>query len=243
MSYLRRFGPLLAALVLVAAVSAGGEEEGGDEKRPEQRKMAFRWEVEASYPDLGSEKIGEKLKEWLSGYIADSVAEAKELADLEETKGFWDLWIDYSFTRPSDKAVSVIFETYTYPYGAAHPSGHVVAKNYLVESAEELTLDSLFRDPDKALAIFAENAPRIVSEDFMKNHADEFPDGLPIDDLFAEGFKPTRDNYDTLGLEEDGVRVIFQQYQVLPYVFGMPSPLIPLSLLEPAGPNREVWQK
>ncbi len=242
MSHMKRIGLFLAALTLLASLSAGGEPGAGAEaERPELRKMAFKWQVEASHPALGPEAVDKKIQEWLQAYIADSVAEARELADLEETKGFWDLWIDYSYTRPSEKAVSVIFEAYAYPYGAAHPSGEVISKNYLVESGEELTLDSLFKDPEKALAVFAEHCPGIVSESFKESHPGEFPDGMPDDAWFEGGFEPTRDNYNVFGLEEGGIRVYFQQYQILPYVFGMPSPLVPLSLLEEAGPNREVW--
>ncbi|MCD8140790.1 MAG: RsiV family protein [Planctomycetaceae bacterium] len=63
------------------------------------------------------------------------------------------------------------------------------------------------------------------------------------DDLwFAEGFVPTQDNYAALALVPGGVRVVFQQYQVLPYAFGMPSVFFSLDELDPAGPDLALWE-
>lgn len=234
MSFATRRLILVAALIFAVAAAAAGEEKVN---------VKYRWSVEASYPKTGMEKIDEQLQEWMEEHIALSVGEASELAsaDPEFSEGGWEMSTGYEVTRPSDKALSVVFETYFFPSHAAHPSGMMQAVNFSSATGEVLTLDDLFDDPDKALALFSEHAPRIVSERLTREHRDDFPDGLPDDAWFKDGLAPSRDNYSCLGLEPEGVRVYFQQYQILPYVFGMPDPLIPLSVLEPAGPSREVW--
>ncbi len=59
--------------------------------------------------------------------------------------------------------------------------------------------------------------------------------------LFEDGFGPTRENFRDFVLVPGGVRVIFQEYQILPYVFGLPEAFYSLEMLAPAEPRLEDW--
>ena len=224
---------LLAAAMLAAlfGAGAGAQEEG---------KLAYAWRAEAKYPVFGDERLDRKVRGWVEKRIGQLMDEVKDSATADY-EGSWEAGLSYELSRPSAKAVSVAFIIYTYPSGAAHPSSATEILNLSTETGRELFLGDLFDDPDKALAIFAEHAPELVGALFKTENPKDFPDGMSDEYFFEEGFLPTRENYANLSLTPEGVRVHFRQYQILPYVFGMPAPLFSLALLAPAGPNPDIW--
>ncbi len=245
---------LAAALALTLscrmapACEEDGEEAAGEESAAEAEKGGqstggtYRWSLEVKYPRIGAEAVDKDIRGWFRSVIPSAGEDAAEFAEfdldavgLEE--GGWEMIIDHEITRPSPRAVSIRFDIHTFPFGAAHPSGQVEVLNYDLETGRRLTIYDLFRNADKALEIMAANAPALVAEDFKG----EFAETIEDDDWFKDGFTPTPDNYSALVLEPEGVRVVFQQYQILPYVFGMRTALFPLSLLEPAMPNKDIW--
>lgn len=231
---------LATAIAAFAAVPAGAAEE--------KMTMRNRWQVEADYPKFDDEKVDEAVREWLNKLIADIMDSVKEYADVAftERETYFDIGISYETSRPSDKAVSILFSIFTYPSGAAHPSTGTESLNFLVGDPAPLKLDDLFADPKRALEIMSDNAKPLVRE-YLAASADgisekdiaELLDG----EWFREGSAPNRDNYSTLVLDPQGVRVHFQQYQVVPYAFGMPEFLVTLDKLAPAGPSEKVWPK
>ncbi|MDR1520292.1 MAG: RsiV family protein, partial [Planctomycetota bacterium] len=201
---------------------------GGAGKRIE---ACFQWSAELAYPEFGHPVIDERVRAIVYDLLAAHAAQLKETIgpyDHPDMSGPGNgLWIDYQATWPSSKVVSVILRVSGYNPGAAHGWHMKQTYNFSIEDGEELTLDKLFRHPEKALAIFAQLAPKLVGE-------------IPS---FMEGFEATPDNYAALSLEPDGVRVHFQEYQVAPYASGLLEALIPLAALEEAGPGEAVWKK
>lgn len=233
-------GFLILAVVLAAAVGQARAQDGATGGR-----IDFAWTVEASFPKLGHPIIDKKLQEWAEKNVADNVGEARDLASADFEDGAWEYWLTYTKSEPSPAAVSVSFEGYTYPKGAAHPTGKMTVLNFATDTGEELKLGDLFQNPDKALEIFSQNGKRLLTEALRTTAPDNFKTKADIDGLvwFDEGFKPVPENYACLELAPEGVRVVFQQYQVLPYAFGMPLAVYPLELLAPAGPSAKVWPK
>lgn len=231
-SRLSVFAGVLAIFFLVPGASRAGEEA----------KMEFEWKVAATYPKFGDEKIDAQVVTWLQKYIADSVDEVKD-GVLPEMAGSWKMDTSHEVTRPSDRVVSIVFTSYMYPFMAAHPMSYRAALNLSIADGRQLQLNDLFEHPDKALAIFAEHAPGLLTDLLKEEQAGRLTGDIGPDFFFKEGLAPTAENYDCLGLEPEGVRVHYQVYQILPYVFGSLAPLFPIELLEPAGPNREIWPK
>ena len=78
--------------------------------------------------------------------------------------------------------------------------------------------------------MFEGNYLNIISDycikELMKD--DEYTDA----DWVKEGAAPKAENFEVFTLNRKGVTIHFQQYQVLPYVAGMPDVLIPQSVLK-----------
>lgn len=225
----------LFSMTCAAVFAADGAEE--------KLHMRYQWSIDANYPRLDDEKLDEELRRQLGAWLTEAITEVAEVAEPapENPEGSWDMDVDYSISRPSDGAVSVVFDYSSYPSGAAHPMSGVRVVNLATKDGRLVTPDALFRDPEKALEILAANAPGLVKAQMREENPDLFPEEPDEETFFMEGFLPTPENYANLSLEPEGVRVHFQLYQILPYVFGMADPLVPLKLLEPAGPNAEFW--
>lgn len=239
---------VFTALLLAAVSASGGEVQEGMAYREKKNELLFTWEAKGFVPETENAKINGLVKAYIEETIGESIRENATQFTLDEDvlddgKGMWSVWFDGDVSHPSDNVVSVRVDFFTFAFKAAHPLGVATVKNYRLADGAELTLDKLFRDPQKALEIMARLAPELVKEHFKKNNPADIIDGMDemFNSTFKGGFDPTRANYAALALEPGGVRVIFQQYQVLPYVFGMPEALVPLKDLEPAGPNPEVW--
>lgn len=236
---------IAALVVATAATGWGGEADDADGKDGAAKKLGFKyaWTVDANYPELGLPIIDAKIREWVESDLNKSVADAKTVVDPDFPEGSWEYWLDYAVNHPSPVVVGVVFEAYTYPKGAAHPSGVKTAMNFDVATGQELKLEHLFKEPGKALEIFSQNAKRLVIENLKEHNPEDFGTEEDVANLvwFEEGFKPERDNYECLEVAANGLWVNFQQYQVMPYVFGMPRAFFPLELLAPACPSKKVW--
>lgn len=230
----------LAWLLLAAAVYSFAASAAAGEMR---RKMSQTWSVEASYPEFGNKTVDEGLREWLNALIAEIMDSVKDYADVEDAESSFSSVIEYEIVRPSEQAASVAFTIFTYPSGAAHPSAGFEVKNVLLSESRFLGLNDLFENSDLALTILAQHAPKGVMEYLHEYQPGKLTDdfNLTEDEWFLEGSEPKRENYECLLLEPGGVRVIFQLYQVLPYIFGAPEFVVPLGALAPAGPNPKIW--
>lgn len=228
---------LLALAVLVLAVVPSRAGEG-------KATLSYDWAIKAEYPTFDSPAANKLVQEWMNdhveAYLNDGVANVS--ADPEFPSGSWEADIDYELNKVSDRYATIVFSTFVSPYGAAHPMRYLDVLNLDLAEGGRLSLDDLFADPDKAVAIMSERTPALLVEYFRDSHPESFPEDADKDFFFEDGWSPERENFDLLGMEPGGVRVYFQLYQVVPYVFGMPNILIPLNQLKPAGPNKEIWK-
>lgn len=228
---------LLLALAVLTFSSAPSRAEEG------KASLSYDWAIKAEYPTFDSQAVNKLVQEWMNdhveAYLADGVTMVS--ADPEFPTGSWEADIDYELSKVSDRYASVVFSTFVSPYGAAHPMRYLDVLNLDLAKGSQLSLEDLFADPDKAVAIMSEQTPSLLIEYLRDSHPGSFPEDSDKTFFFEEGWTPDRENYDLLGLEPGGVRVYFQLYQVVPYAFGMPNILVPLEQLKPAGPNKEIW--
>ena len=223
---------LLFMIVFGASAAPSGEGERG--------KLKYTVAVAAEYPIVGVESIDGRLRDWLGEHIGDMVDSFDGIVvDPMLVDGSVEIGVDFTVSRPSGRAMSVVFETYSFPSGAAHPMTRVDVVSFDMESGRMLGLDDIFADAGRAVRIMSAGAKAAVEREMVKK-APEF--GKEDEVWFDDGFKARRRNYSALVLEPGGVRVIFQKYQVLPYVFGMPEAFFSLEELEEAGPRRELWE-
>lgn len=237
------FITLLAVLLLAAllfAVTGTAAETGGD---GEKRTVRLIWEIEAAYPEMPNEAADKTLRDWLAASLDELMtAHQGVMVDPEYPEERLTVSGDYETASPSNGAASVVYSFVSYVKGAAHPMTVIETANIDLESGTLLESKDLFADAEMALEIFAAHAKGFVEES-LREQAPDF--GIADGDIpwFDDGFAKEWDNYSCLALEPGGVRVIFQRYQILPYVFGNQEAFFPLSLLEPAGPNKKIWPK
>lgn len=236
MPKVRRRIAFLAAATLIATLCVG---QAGEKKVT----SSYVWTLKASYPETGIDKVDEQIRLDLEEHLSEIIGDARVLVCLSEYEGAFEVGVDYETSRTPGNVLSIAYNIYTYPRGAAHPMSHMYIKNIDLATGEDIPFKDLFVDTQKALDIISENARIIVKADLHKQHPDLFPeDGPGIDEKwFTEGSEPTPENYAALRLEEGGVRVYFQQYQIVAYAFGMREAFIPLEKLAPAGPSKKVW--
>lgn len=224
------------ACALLAASAGSGQEFG-------QASVAQSWNVAAEYPTTGNLGIDGAVREWLGQNIRNRITDSAGVAVNPAYRGgTWDMTVDYITSMPSDRAVSFVFETVVSPSGAAHPMSYVDVLSFDAVNGDALTIDEMFADPERALAIMAEHARELIVKD-LRVTAPELAESLADETWVEKGLAPERKNYAAMVLAPEGVLVVFQKYQVLPYVYGFPEALFPLDLLKEAGPNRALWEK
>lgn len=228
---------LVAALGILAGAKGALAEQIGP-WRMEKAGMRAEWKINAQYPVFGNPDVDNHIKAWLTAHAAGIMDQVKDNADADVAEALFDLKIEYSVSATPSGALSVLFTTYSDSNHSAHPSAGLSALNFSPEG-KILFLDSLFAKPDLALEIFAQEAPKRIKQYYR----DRKEDIEGVDDMIADGTQPARENYSCYTLESDGIRIYFQQYQVVPYYLGMSDILIPLEALESAGPNPGVWPK
>lgn len=226
-------------LLFLAIVTAAFSAEDGVERKG---KFSFGWSVEAEYPRFGLDKVDRRICEWLEERVNGTVSDVAVVSVDPDFDGeTWKMAVNYVVCRPSERAVSIIFDIFTDPSRAAHPMTNSRVLSFDLKTEKELALADLFAVPEKALEIMAQHAPAMANEEIKDRYQDDYPDGLSDDKWFMDGFAPKPENYAAIVMVPGGVQVIFQKYQVLPYVFGVIAIEFPLELLDPAGPNLQLW--
>lgn len=227
---------------LVSASGLGARAADGDGAktigtwRVKNAGMKGEWKVDADYPVFDIPDIDNHVAAWLTAHVASLMDDAKDVADADVPETLFTVTITYEVIDAPPGAVNLLFQTTIDSNRAAHPA---TGWNSLTFSSKGriLFLDTLFAKPERALEIFARQAPKLVA-DYFKDRKDEL-EGL--DDWIAQGTEAKAENYRCYTVERDGIRLHFQQYQVTPYSMGAPDILVPVAALAPAGPNPEVW--
>ncbi len=236
----RRAAGLTAAGLMLAAALTGGA-PALDVKTSSYTHTV---DMQTKYPVTDNEKVDADVRAWLEDHLEKILKDYNGVAispDLPD--GGINVGVTFGTQSAAANILSVIFESYVYPSRAAHPSSRMDVLNYDLSSGKRLGLADLFARPDEALRIMSDTGREVLAEALQKKYPANWEGGIPDDSWFMEGFKPEEENFAAMVLEPGGVRVVFQQYQVLPYVFGMPSAFYSLEALKEAEPKAEVWGK
>lgn len=126
------------------------------------------------------------------------------------------------------------FDFRFYSDGAAHPGLYSSTLNYDLGQGRQLIMDDLFIPSSNYLEVIASYC---VAE-LNKQPGFEGP--------FADGAKPTMENYSRWNITSDGLLITFEMYQVAPGASGPIEILVPYSQLQtvinPQGPLATVAQ-
>lgn len=218
----------------IAELGGGGEKALGA-LRTERSADAVRitqqgpqLEIDAAYP---------RLDDGAAAAAAERVLAAVVAAEIDDFQGMyrellaagaghqgppWQLSIDYDqvFTAPRFWAVGLRSYSYT---GGAHGGVHHLPVVIRRDTGAQVAVEGLFR----------------AGSDWRATVADYCYDTLaarepfsPGDDWLREGTAPTAENYRKLLPLANGLRVIFEQYQVGPYAIGVHEVTVPYAELD-----------
>ena len=217
-----------------AAIISGSRRPGIIEHQIVRTNREDKPDINLSYPSLGIRTIDANIREWATG-IADAFEETFNSPGLypDENRPVPELWCSYSLSHPSDKALSITFEVWTYT-GGAQGNLDIMTLNYSLLTGQRLGLVDIFEDPDAALAIMSAWSRRELFQRLG---------GMRQEQYLRTGLNPVPENFASLTLTPSGIRINFQPYQVAPGMAGAQKVEIPIEELQPAHPLMLLWGK
>ena len=217
-----------------AVIISGSRRPGVIEHQIVRTNRGDKPDINLSYPSVGVRSIDANIRKWAGG-IADAFEETFNSPGLypDENRPVPELWCSYSLSHPSDKALSITFEVWTYT-GGAQGNLDIMTLNYSLLTGQRLGLVDIFEDPDAALAIMSAWSRRELFQRLG---------GMRQEQYLRTGLNPVPENFASLTLTPQGVRINFQPYQVAPGMAGAQKIDIPLEELLPAHPLLLLWGK
>jgi hypothetical protein len=217
-----------------AAIISGSRRPGVIEHQIVRTNRGDKPDINLSYPSLGVRAIDANIRNWATG-IADAFEETFNSPGLypDNNRPVPELWCSYAVSHPSDKALSITFEVWTYT-GGSQGNLDVMTLNYSLLSGQRLGLVDIFEDPDAALAIMSAWSHKELTQRLG---------GMRQEQMLRTGLSPVPENFASLTLTPSGIRINFQPYQVAPGMAGAQKVDIPLEELLPAHPLLLLWGK
>lgn len=142
-------------------------------------------------------------------------------------------WYESSYDAwmAADSVLNVEATVSTYGSGAAHPNHHTWTLVWDLEAGAELELGDLFRDGSAWLDTLSQRAMKTLQRELVDMSDDEWIRG---------GAGPELDNFSAWTVVPDGIRIVFDPYQVAAYAAGPQVVVVPWaslgSVLDPDGP-------
>ena len=217
-----------------AAIISGSRRPGIIEHQIVRTNREDKPDINLSYPSLGIRAVDANIREWATG-IANAFEETFNSPGLypDENRPLPELWCSYSVSHPSDKALSITFEVWTYT-GGSQGNLDIMTLNYSLLTGQRLGLVDIFEDPDPALAIMSAWSRRELFQRLG---------GMRQEQYLRTGLNPVPENFASLTLTPSGIRINFQPYQVAPGMAGAQKVEIPIEELQPAHPLMLLWGK
>lgn len=197
-------------------------------------------EVKYGYPVFSGLK-DKAVEDKINVDIRDTIVQAAEgnkgqfaevCGEVEPLDG-WQCRFAYdeeykSFTQLSDRILSVHLETYMYT-GGAHGGMVTEYINYDLKTGERFAWQSVFVAGSDYLGAVAKFANADIKRQLLIGE-----DSMTEEEWIDKGSAATAENYGdgNVGFDENGLIVVFQQYQVAAYAQGAVTSLIPYGELE-----------
>lgn len=204
-----------------------------------------KYEVRAYYPQfdfgkdalMGVSGIATDINSEIIRIIYSQINPFKEQStedNLECPQERNNLEINYSIIYKDNGYISVLFDSFLDTRCAAHPMTYQTSFNYSYISKGLLAVDSLFLPGSGWLTFISD----YCIKNLMKKAKNE---GLENNDaVIIKGASPVSDNFRTFTVNLFTLDIIFNLYQVGPYVWGFQTVSIPWDKLkdkiDPKGP-------
>ncbi|MGE9984932.1 DUF3298 domain-containing protein [Desulfovibrio sp. SGI.169] len=200
-------------------------------------KREDKAEISINYPSVGNNDIDADIRQWVTG-IANAFEEhldisAFGLPDIRDNaRPAFELLGAYSVSRPSGAAVSITFELWNYTGGAGNLD--IMTLNYSLLTGQRLGLVDMFEAPETALNLMSAWSRQRLTRRFGGGY---------LTQTLKDGTAPLVENFSSLTLTPDGIRINFQPYQVAPGTAGAQKVDMPLEELLQARPLLVLWNR
>ncbi|WP_294447944.1 DUF3298 and DUF4163 domain-containing protein [uncultured Mailhella sp.] len=231
---MNKFIPIALSLFLSLAAHAASAEEPALSTYTEQSSDLS---IKASWPRFGLARPDRESDDLVRRCVDNFREEAGQyLKELQVMKEQSPDMPDYVFEMDLEgsmhgngKVTGMLWKAYQYT-GGAHGNLLVFSRNYVSSDGKPVGLHDIFRKPEKALALMSELTRKKLLEQ-----------ELPWD-MVEGGTTPEEENFNTFLLEENGLTVYFNPYQVGPWAAGVVTVTLPLSALSEAQPVMSFWK-
>ncbi|MFA4999115.1 MAG: DUF3298 and DUF4163 domain-containing protein [Candidatus Paceibacterota bacterium] len=189
-------------------------------KSVEVRDSTSTYTVEVKYPEfsgLSNSEAQKAANDSLKKQMEEDIASFKKDVADNSVEGF-DLppsafQVGYEVIYLTDSVASIKLSTYYYIAGMAHPNSFYSAFNYDFKDNKEISLADFFNLGSNYLATLSS-----MSAEYLKEKLTA--DGYYIENFVSVGTEPKADNFSTFVFDKDKITLIFNNYQVAPYVAG-----------------------
>lgn len=188
-----------------------------------------KMQILVHYPEIYQPIIDKDSKGWAQQLVETFQSSYKEEQIVQNP---YELDVKYTITRPSDKAISIVYVVSSYT-GGAHGNLEFIVFNYNTDTGKDIDLVDMFENVDTALQLMATQCYKKLSETL----------GDMLDEtMLRNGTAPEIDNYTAVAFIPKGIRIFFQPYQVAPWAAGPQHIDMTLKELEAAKPNMIWWK-
>lgn len=197
---------------------------------------AKRLELSAEYPELTGGANGSGFNQLVKSRVTKELAEFRKqmmglsAADMKMLPAGLNNYIDigYDIEYADNDLISVSFLESTFA-GGAHPNYNYFTITYDLKNGREIKLSELF----KPGARYLEAVSRYAIRDLQGRKIPESDENMGLaQDLFADGAKPTGENYRNWNITRKGLMFTFDPYQVGPYAAGSQTVIVPYAELK-----------
>lgn len=173
----------------------------------------------------------ENLDFAIERFLQDDDLNSEEAYKEIEKNSNFELWGTYTVSRPSDAAISVTYELWNY---TNNDTGNldIITLNYNLLNGQRLNFVDIFEKPDVALQLMSSWARNQLSGRLGEGSRSS---------MLHSGTEPLLDNFSSITLTPEGLRINFQPWQVAPWAAGIQKVDMPLEELMSAAPLLALW--
>ena len=181
------------------------------------------YEINIYYPFTKDDTLNNHIKTRLELYIKDIKFQASKY-ESEVQKGKYKLDVSFNVTSGNDGYISYIF-TVTQDIKFMHPNEYIFVINYDKNNSKIITAE----DIEKMYPNLYYNLSEYTYKELLKNEEIKNMGAL---DLLEEGTKANKYNFMDIAFKDNNMLVMFEKYQVAPYVLGTFEVQVPLEYLK-----------
>ncbi|MCC6865558.1 MAG: DUF3298 domain-containing protein [Ignavibacteria bacterium] len=206
---------------------------------------ANRYEITAYYPQMNfgqdalmgmhgiEQDINTEILKIINGQVIPFKLQSEE-DKLDCPQELNTLEINYSIPYKKNGYICVLFESFSSPRCAAHPMTFQTSFNYSYKSKGLLTIDSLFKSDSHWLKYISDYCTQELIKRAQNDSLIDYKENI------MQGAGPKSENFRTFTIDDKFLTIIFNLYQVGPYVWGFQRVEVPWNninkMLDPVGP-------